>query len=125
LQYQNYHRRRGSRARVQYPEELRPLPTYEKWILSTISDAINDGEEIDEEIIQLSIPPTLKATSYRSMFAYGNRIRVKSAERHLLTMDLGVAAVFGTTCRSSVNDKNPVNVDVAYVGYVEEILELN
>jgi hypothetical protein len=125
MQYQNNDRRKGWRARVQYPEEVRPLPTYEKWILFAISDAINDGEKIDEEIIQLSIPPTLKATAYRSMFAYGNHIRVRSAETHLVTMDSGVAAVFGTTCRSSVNDKNPVNVDVEYVGYVEEILELN
>jgi hypothetical protein len=100
LQYHNNHRRRGWRARVQYPEELRPLPAYEKWILSAISDVINDGEKIDEEIIQLSIPPTLKATTYRSMFAYGNHIRVKSAETHQITMDSGVAAVFGTTCHS-------------------------
>jgi hypothetical protein len=110
---------------VQYPEELRPLPAYEKWIISTIFDAINDGEKIDKEIIQLSIPPTLKATTYRSIFAYGNHIHVKSAETHLVTMDSRVAAVFRTTCRSSVNDKNPVNVDVEYVGYVEEIMELN
>jgi hypothetical protein len=126
MQYQNNHRRRGWRARVQYPKELRSLPTYEKWIPFAISDAINDGEKIDKEIIQLSIPPTLKATSYRSIFAYGNHIRVRSAKtQHLVTMDSGVAAVFGTTCRSSVNNKNPVNVDVEYVEYVEEILELN
>ena len=59
---------------------VKAVAAYEKWILSAISDAINDGEKIDEEIIQLSIPPTLKATAYRSMFAYGNHIRVKSAE---------------------------------------------
>ena len=125
LHYQNSHRRRGGRARLQYPDELRPLPPYENWILPAISKAINDGENIEEEVIQLSIPPTMKATAYRSMYAYGNHIRVKSAETNLVTMDSGVAAVFGTTCRSSVNDRNPIEAEVEYVGYVEEILELN
>jgi hypothetical protein len=73
----------------------------------------------------LNIPPTIKAIAYRSTYAYGNHIRVKSVETNLLSMDSRVAAVFGTTCRSNVNDRNPIEADVEYVGYVEEILELN
>jgi hypothetical protein len=73
----------------------------------------------------LNIPPTIKAIAYRSTYAYGNHIRVKSVETNLVIMDSGVAAVFGTTCRSNVNDKNPIEAEVEYVGYVEEILELN
>jgi hypothetical protein len=73
----------------------------------------------------LNIPPTIKAIAYRSTYAYGNHIRVKSAETNLVTMDYGVAAVFGTTCHSNVNDKNPIEAEVEYVGYMEEILELN
>jgi hypothetical protein len=107
---------------LQYPDELRPLPPYKNWILPTISKTINDGENIEEEVIQLSIPPTMKATAYRSTYAYGNHIRVKSAETNLVTMDSGVATIFGTPCRSNVN---PIEAEVESVGYVEEILELN
>jgi hypothetical protein len=110
---------------LQYPDELRPLPPYKNWILPTISKTINDGENIEEEVIQLSIPPTMKATAYRSTYAYGNHIRVKSVETNLVTMDSGVATIFGTPCRSNVNDRNSIEAEVESVGYVEEILELN
>jgi hypothetical protein len=64
-------------------------------------------EESIEEVIHLSIPPTMKVTLYRSMYEYGNYIHMKSDETNLFTMDHGVAFVFGTICHLSVNDKNP------------------
>ena len=73
----------------------------------------------------MNIPHTIKAIAYWSTYAYGSHIRVKSVKTNLVTMDSGFAAVFGTTCRSNVNDRNPIEVEVEYIGYVEEILELN
>jgi hypothetical protein len=50
---------------------------------------------------------------------------MKSVETNLVTIVSGIAAIFETTCRSSVNDRNLIEAEVEYVGYMEEILELN
>ncbi len=40
------------------------------------------------------MPPTLEVRSYQTMYAFGNHIRVSSAEKHLATCDSGVAITF-------------------------------
>ncbi len=52
----------------------------------------------------MSMPPTLLAGSYQSMYVFGNHIRVLSVEKHLTTFDNGVAAPFEKECISRSND---------------------
>jgi hypothetical protein len=59
------------------------------------------------------------------MYAYGNHLRVASAESHLQTCDLGIAATFRRPCRLGLRDHNHVVADIEYIGTLEEILELN
>jgi hypothetical protein len=40
-------------------------------------------------------------------------------------MDFGVAITFTIMCKSSGQDNSPIKVDLEYVGWVEEILELD
>ena len=87
--------------------------------------AIDSGEEIMPDVIDISIGPTRVATSYCSMWAYGNHFRVKSVERNLTTVDCGVAATFEQECQSGPQDQNTITAQVEYVGWVEEILELD
>ena len=70
----------------------------------------------------LSLLPSSQATSYRSIYAFGNYIRVHSAEGTLTTVDSGVAAAFSQHCRSSAHAKNLKAENLEYVGWVEEIL---
>jgi hypothetical protein len=49
------------------------------------------------------------------MYAYGNHIRVKSAETNLVTMDSGVAATFTTMCKSNGQDSSPIKANLEYV----------
>jgi hypothetical protein len=42
--------------------------------------ALNDGDTIDEDIVHMSMPPTLKAMPYQTMYVYGNHIRVTTVE---------------------------------------------
>jgi hypothetical protein len=90
---------------VAIPYELKLLPSYDNWILPTITDAINDGENKEEEAIELTIPHTMKAIVDMYMYLYGNGIHVKSVETYIGTMDFGVATIFGTMYYSSVNDR--------------------
>ena len=50
---------------------------------------------------------------------------MKSAERNLTIVDCGVAATFEQECRSGPQDQNTIMAQVEYVGWVEEILELD
>jgi len=71
------------------------------------------------------MPPTLKARSYRSMYAYGNHIRIASVKKHLTTYDSGIDVTFEQTCVSGLNDHRPITAKLEYVGWVEKILQLN
>jgi cytochrome c len=59
------------------------------------------------------------------MYAYGHHIRVKNVETNLVTMDSRVASTFTTMCKSSGQDSSPIKAYLEYVGWVEEILELD
>ncbi len=108
-----------------YPLELDLLPSYENWLPQTLYSKKENGENIDLEAIQLSLPLALKATSYQVMYAYGNHIRVKSVETNLVTMCFGVAITFTTMCKSNGQDSSPIKANLEYVGWFEEILELD
>ena len=82
-------------------------------------------EAIEANVLSLSKPPSELATKYRSMWAFGNHLRVASVETHLKTCDSGVAATFRRPCRASLRDRNPVMAEVEYVGQIHEIVELN
>jgi hypothetical protein len=86
---------------------------------------MKEGETIDKYTLHMSIPPTLEARSYQIMFAFGNHIRVSNVEKHLTTFDGGVVATFERECKLGPNDWRPILAKLAYVGWVEEILELN
>ena len=80
---------------------------------------------IDLLVVDTTRGPLPVATTYKAMYAFGNHYRVLSAERSLKTTDSRVATRFKQVCRSGIRDANQVNADVEYVGYIEEILELN
>jgi hypothetical protein len=105
---------------VVYPLELDLLPSYENWLPKALSSTKENGENIDPKAIQLFLLPTLKATSYRTMYAYGNHIHVKSVETNLVKMDFGVVVTFTTMCKSSGQDSSPIKAYLEYVGWVEE-----
>ncbi len=77
-----------------FPNDLAPLPPFAMWIKSSIALAIRNAEIIDKNMVHMSMPPTLEAMSYRSMYAYGNHICVSSAEKHLRTNDCGIMVTF-------------------------------
>jgi hypothetical protein len=47
---------------VVHPPELNLFPSYENWPPKALSSTKDNGENIDLEAVQLSLPPTLKAT---------------------------------------------------------------
>jgi hypothetical protein len=119
------YRRKKRKARVMYPAELRD-EDFHIWFPKAVVRAIEEGtEEVQEDVRALMLPPSDAAKSYRSMYAFGNHIRVRSAQAQLTTMDSGVAATFRQLCRSGLKDTNPKAAELEYVGWVEEILSVD
>ncbi|KAG0597359.1 hypothetical protein M758_UG331700 [Ceratodon purpureus] len=115
--------RNGARA-PNFPPELAELQPFCDWLTSTVETEKAGGAEIDPILEAASKFPLRKARKYRSLYAFGYRFRVRSAELHLKTCDSGVAATFVRPCRFGIRDRNPVMAALEYVGYVDEIVEL-
>ena len=71
------------------------------------------------------LPPSDQAKLYRSMYAFGNHVPVRSAQAQLTTTDFGAATTFRQLCRSDLKDTNPKVAELEYVGWVEEILSVD
>jgi hypothetical protein len=80
------------------------------------------GMHVEEDVVDLVLPPSSEAKLYRSMYAYGNHIHVRGTKADLSTCDSGVAATFSQSCRGSRKDHNHTEANVEYVGWVEEII---
>ena len=116
------YRRKKWKARVLYPTELRD-EDFHIWFSKAVLRAIEEGtEEVKQDVKALMLPPSDQTNPYRSMYAFGNHVRVRSAQAQLTTMDYGVAATFRQLCHSGLKDTNPKSADLEYVGWVEEIL---
>jgi hypothetical protein len=118
------YRRKRRKTRVVYPSEMCD-EDFHVWFPKAVIQAIEDGDEVTEDVKALILPPSDLAKSYRSMYAFGNHIRVRSAEAHLTTADSGVAATFHQLCRAGIRDRNLRAAELEYVGWVEEILSVD
>jgi hypothetical protein len=114
-------RRRSRGRRAEYPWNARNQ-LFTEWFPGTVERDVAAGTQVAEDVLALVLPPSCDAKSYRSMYAYGNHIRVRGAEMDLATCDSGVAATFSQSCRASRKDQNHRLANVEYVGWVEEII---
>jgi len=105
-----------------FSNDFAPLPRFAMWIkVSTALANIRNGEIIDKDVVHMSMPLTLEAMSYRSMYAYGNHIYVSNAKKQLKTNDCGVATTFEQECISGQNDQRPILPKLEYICQVEKI----
>jgi len=70
---------------LNFQNHLKELPPLPMWIKNSIVTTIKEGGIIEKNVVHLSMPPTCEARSYRSMWAFGNHIRVSSVEEHFTT----------------------------------------
>jgi hypothetical protein len=66
----------------------------------------------------MSIPPTLEARSYCSIYVFGNHIYVVNVEEHLTTSDYGIMTTFEQVISRS-NDQRLNVANLSYLGWVE------
>jgi hypothetical protein len=56
-----------------YPSTMAKLPPFEQWFINVIVEAIETGEEVPDDVLSNSTPLSSLATTYRSMYAFGNQ----------------------------------------------------
>ena len=114
--------RRRSRGRIaEYLPIARDEP-FSAWFLAALERDMAASMHVEEDAKNLTLPPSCEAKSYRIIYAYGNHIRVRSAEVELPTSDSGIAAMFSQACHANMKDQNHTVANVEYVGWVEEII---
>ena len=125
LEFRRANPNRRGRPVPAYLRCLSSLPKFSEWLPIEVDRLIAEGREIPEMVRESSRPPSLEATVFRSMKAYGMHLRVRSAEEHKLTCDSAVAATFLQSERGTQTEEHQTFVPVEYIGYLDEILELN
>ncbi|XP_028104195.1 uncharacterized protein LOC114303271 [Camellia sinensis] len=77
-----------------------------------------------DEIKILALGPSQKATRFNGYIINGTRYHTRSRELRRKTQNNGVMVKAKTSSYASAKDINPVEGDVAYYGYVTDIIEL-
>jgi hypothetical protein len=116
---------RRERLVVPYPQRLGTLPVFPEWLNGEVERAQVVGSYVADMVKESSKFPTMEATTFRSMKAHRMHIRVRSTEEDKSTFDSSVTATYMQLTRGTKDDANPRFVPVEYVGWVDEILELN
>jgi hypothetical protein len=111
--------------RVIYVNTMVELLAFENWFVGAIVESLATCKEIAKNVLSMRIPRSDLTTSYRSMYAFGNHLRVASAEVHLATTDFRIVATFEKDYRSSSSDRCPILASLEYVGWIEKILKLD
>jgi hypothetical protein len=107
-------RRRNRGRRPAYPTAMRDKH-FRTWFPKELEVEMSRGDDVEDDVKALMFPPSRDAKSYRSMYAYGNHIRVRGAEVDFNTCDNGVAATFSQACRASSGDRNMGTANMEYI----------
>ena len=114
-------RRQHRRSKLQYPNNMKE-EAFTTWFHVVVQDDINQRVDVSMDVQALLMPPSRNTKSYKSMYAYGNHIQVRSVESNMNTCDSGVAATFLQVCRASNSSRNVRTLNLEYIGWVEELI---
>jgi len=123
--YQRQFRHRAHLMAIRYPPELFDLPSFTSWFTTRVRSLRDAGSNVDDDVVQYGQPPERYTTSHRQMHAFGMHQRIRSAEGGLVTRDSCVVASFTRQLRWGLRNGQPIERTDDYVGYIEEILELD
>ena len=118
-------RRQHPAGTVRYPPHLNDLLPFASWLSARVQSLQDAGEQVEADILQYAQPPQRYAIAHRQMYAFGIHFRVHSAEGGLVTRDSCVVASFSQQLRWGLRNGRPIERTDEYVGYIEEILELD
>jgi hypothetical protein len=120
-----YRRRFGRCAEIQYPQKFRALPAFAEWLRLEVARATDGDDKPSRDVIERSRLPEIVATAYHVMHAHGMHLRIYTAEEDKVTCGSAVASAVLRRGRSHEPFHQDFMETKQYVGWIQEILELN
>ena len=115
----------GRQARIHYPHALQKVPNFAEWLEQEVGAAKNTIEKPTHDKFKESRLPEKIAISYRAMYVHGMHLRIQSAEEEKITSNSRVAAAMLRRHKGQSGDTSGEVQKAKYVGWIEEILELD
>ncbi|XP_028094798.1 uncharacterized protein LOC114294835 [Camellia sinensis] len=98
---------------------------FPRWFNSPVEELLAiKNVVLSDEIKTLALGPSKKATRFNGYIINGTRYHTRSREWRRKTQNSGVMVKAKTCSYASTRDMNPVEGEVAYYGYVTDIIEL-
>ncbi|CAL5355982.1 unnamed protein product [Camellia sinensis] len=117
--------KRSHRHLRDYDVDRRHNDEFPKWFNSHVVELLaTENVALSDEIKILALGPSQKATRFNGYIINGTRYHTRSRELRRQTQNSGVMVKAKTSSYASAKDINPVECDVAYYGYVTDIIEL-
>ena len=120
-----YQERYGRQVGIHYPQALRNLPKFPEWLQQEVGAAADSVVKPSAEEVEESRLPENVAIAYRAMYAHGMHLRIRTAEEEKVTCDSAVAAAVLRRNRGRSSGRGGQLQKQKYVGWVEEIMELD
>ena len=79
-QWRSRHPARSGVRAPNYPPELAEYAQFPEWFKQAVEIENASGDRLDEILIAISKFPSTTAQKFRSLYAYGSKLRVQSAE---------------------------------------------
>jgi hypothetical protein len=98
---------------------------FSDWLHEAVDAAWNSSTRPSHYVLEASKLPEIRATWYRAMYVNGMHLRIRMAEEEKVTCDSATAAVVWKRGRGADIYEGGIFDKMEYVGWVEEILELN
>ena len=113
------------RETIRYPTDLNRLLEFVEWLKEEVGKAYNSDDEPTMDVYESSHLPEIMAIGYRAMYTHGMHLRIRGAEAEKITCDSEVAAAIWERRRSRNVESMDEVFTAEYLGWIEEIIELN
>lgn len=105
--------------------EIEANDSFPGWFQDQVEQEINDGVELQEDLVALAKGPNQWALRYKSFVINGCRFRIKEVDVRKKNQNSGMFVLAAISSYASCHDRNPRVGDVGFYGVLTDILELN
>jgi hypothetical protein len=108
-----------------YLEELYKMPALANWLRMIVLIATGTMDRSYVDVSEASQLPEMVATDFCYMYAHGMHFRIRNAKEEKVTCDSTLASSMWRRKPKRIFQESGEMETMDYIGWIEEILELN